>query len=83
MPTLTVLIQNGAVCQCLREKKMFYEGDSQPLPGAMDIIPAAEKAAQMPSGPFWCALTQKITGPDDQFAGVKSCRAGRSCCQLT
>jgi len=42
MPSLTGLIQNGAVCQCLREKKMFYEGNDVSPANSMDIISPAE-----------------------------------------
>ncbi len=31
-------------------------------------------------GHFWCAKTQRIFGPDDQFVGDGECRhSGRSC----
>jgi hypothetical protein len=83
MPSLTLLIQNGTVCQCLRDKKMSYEVDAPPPANALDIVPEAERAAAMPNGPFWCAQTQSLIGPDDKFAYVENCRPGRSCCETT
>lgn len=78
MPTLSALISAGSVCQCLRDKKMFYHS-SEPLPGARDILPPAT----MPQGPFWCARTQTVTGPDGQLVHADQCRPGRSCCETT
>jgi len=78
MPTLSALISAGSVCQSLREKKMFYDsGDT--LPGARDILPPAA----MPQGPFWCARTQSISGPDGRLVSADECRPGRSCCETT
>jgi hypothetical protein len=83
MPTLTGLIQSGAVCHCLREHKMFYQGGEVSPSRNMEIISPAEKAATMPAGPFWCARTQSLLGPDGGFANTENCRAGRSCCETT
>ena len=80
MPTLTELVQKAAVCHCLREKKMFYEGGDIPA-NSMEIISREEKAAWMPTGPFWCAQTQSLVGPDGGFANTEKCRPGRSCCE--
>jgi hypothetical protein len=82
MPSLTELVQNAAVCQRLREKKMFYEGGDAPA-NSMDIIAPSEKADAMPAGPFWCAQTQSLIGPDGRFANAEKCRPGRSCCETT
>lgn len=82
MPTLTELVQNATVCHCLREKKMFYEGGDMPA-NSMDIISQVEKAASLPTGPFWCARTQSLLGPDGRFANTEKCRPGRSCCETT
>lgn len=68
MPSLNVLIEKGEVCQCLRAKAMFYH-----TPG--------EEPAGSPEGPFWCALTQSLLGPDGQVTDAGSCRPGRSCCE--
>lgn len=82
MPTLTELVQNATVCHCLREKKMFYEGGDVPA-NSLDILTSAEKASVMPAGPFWCAQTQSLVGPDGAFANTEKCRPGRSCCETT
>ena len=82
MPTLTELVQSATVCHRLREKKMFYEGGDAPA-SSLDIISAEQKAASMPSGPFWCAQTQSLVGPDGQFANTEKCRPGRSCCETS
>lgn len=82
MPTLTELVQKSTVCHCLREKKMFYEGGDTPA-NSLDIITSEEKAAAVPSGPFWCAQTQSLLGPDGAFANTEKCRPGRSCCETT
>jgi hypothetical protein len=73
MPTLRVLIEGGQVCNCLREKTMFYE----PLVAS----PAGPFPDQGPKGPFWCALTQSILGPDGAHADAEACRPGRGCCE--
>lgn len=82
MPTLSELVQNATVCHCLREKKMFYEGGDAPR-NSMDIVTITEKTAAMPAGPFWCAQTQSLVGPDGSFANTEKCRPGRACCETT
>ena len=69
MPSLNVLIQRGEICQCLRAKSLFYEDVAAP-PDHRD-----------PEGPFWCARTQSLLGPDGKVADRGSCRPGRSCCE--
>ena len=69
MPSLSVLIQRGEVCRCLRAKTLFYE------------LPDPEQDSAGPQGPFWCAETQSLLGPDGQVADAESCRPGRSCCE--
>ncbi len=71
MPSLNVLIEKGEVCHRLRAKTMFYQ------PAIVE--PAAEAAG--PEGPFWCAKTQSLQGPDGQIAEARTCRPGRSCCE--
>jgi hypothetical protein len=78
MPSLNVLIQTGEVCRCLREKKMFYETPGATISGGMEIVTASTG----PDGPFWCAQTQSLLGPDGQVADAESCRPGRSCCEI-
>ncbi len=68
MPSLNFLIETGEVCQFLREKKMFYQNATDPSPG-------------LPEGPFWCAFTQSLLGPDGQVADAQNCRPGRPCCE--
>jgi hypothetical protein len=68
MPNLSVLIQKGEVCQCLRAKALFYESPDEQDPAG-------------PDGPFWCARTQSLLGPDGQVADAESCRPGRTCCE--
>ncbi len=68
MPNLSVLIQKGEVCQCLRAKTLFYEDPD-------------EQRLSTPEGPFWCARTQSLLGPDGQVADAESCRPGRTCCE--
>lgn len=82
MPTLIQLVQNAKVCHRLREKKMFYEGNDATA-NSLDIISPEEKATSMPTGPFWCAQTQSLVGPDGAFANTEKCRPGRSCCETT
>ncbi len=74
MPSLSVLIQRGEVCQCLRVKTMFYD--------ELDAPGQAERSADA-EGPFWCAQTQSLLGPDGQVADAVGCRPGRSCCETT
>jgi hypothetical protein len=72
MPTLRVLIEGGQVCNCLRTKSMFHESvvpDPNPRPD------------EGPRGPFWCAITQSILGPDGAHANADACRPGRGCCE--
>ena len=69
MPTLNALILRGEVCSCLREKKMFYQSEE-------------DAGASWPEGPFWCALTQSLLGPDGKVADAESCRPGRTCCEV-
>ena len=68
MPSLQVLIQRGELCQCLRAKSLFYQ-------------PVLSEADGSPEGPFWCAQTQSLLGPDGQVADAESCRPGRACCE--
>ena len=72
MPGLNVLIQRGEVCQCLRDKKLFYETDTE----------ETMNDGNVPTGPFWCAQTQSLQGPDGKLVGVEECRRGRSCCEI-
>jgi hypothetical protein len=73
MPTLRVLIEGGQVCNCLRTKTMFHESV---VPNPTNPFPDQE-----PKGPFWCAITQSLLGPDGAHADADACRPGRGCCQ--
>jgi hypothetical protein len=67
-PTLNVLIATGEICQSVRSKKLFYQQDE-------------DASAGRSAGPFWCARTQSIVGPDGKLVGFDDCRPGRACCQ--
>ncbi|MGD0840690.1 MAG: hypothetical protein ABSA32_05990 [Candidatus Acidiferrales bacterium] len=73
MPTLRAMIESGQVCTCLRNKNVFYESTE---PDALNPFPDAG-----PKGPFWCAITQSILGPDGAHADAEACRPGRGCCE--
>jgi hypothetical protein len=70
MPGLNVLIERGEVCHRLCAKTMFYES----------VIPGDDAERSGPAGPFWCARTQSLVGPDGKFAELETCRPGRACC---
>lgn len=67
MDSLTILLQKGEICRCLRSKTMFYETDDRQ---------DAENG-----GPFWCSHTQSLIGPDGGVVNLQHCRSGRSCCE--
>jgi len=73
MALLPKLIAQGEVCCCLRAKTMFYDSPDHDQPESLE----AQKA-----GPFWCAQTQSLIGPDGQIAGLNQCRDGRGCCRM-
>jgi len=79
MPSLNVLIQNGEVCCCLRAKTMFY----QPIGATLAAPDSDDESYALPQGPFWCAHTQSLLGPDGHIADAESCRPGRACCETT
>ncbi len=85
MPALNVLIERGEVCHCLRAKTLFYQPAGPEVLGASASTPASPHASEaeagLPEGPFWCALTQSLIGPDGQIADAENCRPGRSCCE--
>ena len=73
MPRLTDLIERGEICHSLRDKKMFY----QPL-----VRDSLNADFASPAGPFWCAKTQSLIGPDGEIADSEACRHGRVCCAI-
>lgn len=77
MASLNQMIANGEVCQCLRSKKLFYQGEPAP-PEASGHVPSTVEDWQ---GPFWCVHTQSLLGPDGKEADSATCRPGRSCCE--
>lgn len=75
MPNLNAMIQQGEICQCLRAKTMFYQVHDE----AGEAARVEEAGSE---GPFWCAHTQSLVGPDGQVADVEKCRPGRACCEV-
>ena len=73
MALLPMLIAKREVCCCLRAKTMFYDSPDHDDPESHE----AQKA-----GPFWCAQTQSLIGPDGHIAGLDQCRSGRGCCRM-
>lgn len=61
--------QEPHVCNCLRWKSLFYESVPDPI-----LSPPIDDN-------YWCALTQRILGPDDGLVEPESCILGRSCFQ--
>jgi hypothetical protein len=55
------------VCNCLRWKSMFYQSEPDPT------VPAPHDSH------YWCALTQRLLGPDGQVATPEQCNPGRGC----
>jgi hypothetical protein len=78
MPSLRVLIENGHVCRSLRAKTLAY----QPLVES-DTEAAAFYEESGANGPFWCAQTQALQGPDGRIASTEHCHSGcgRDCCE--
>jgi hypothetical protein len=68
--SLNELIRAGEICRDLRSKKLFYQTDED----ASEVSNA---------GPFWCARTQSLLGPDGRIVGHAECRPGRGCCSTT
>jgi len=78
MPSLRVLIETGAVCRSLRAKTLAY----QPVVGDDAVAASFYENAGL-EGPFWCAHTQAIQGPDGKIASAENCHSacGRDCCE--
>jgi hypothetical protein len=55
------------VCNCVRWKSMYYQAEPDPT-----VPPANDDN-------YWCALTQRILGPDGQVVDLQSCKPGRAC----
>jgi hypothetical protein len=79
MPSLQVLIETGAVCRCLRAKTLAY---SPVIAG--DPVAASFYEDAGIEGPFWCAQTQGIQGPDGKIASAENCHSEceRDCCDV-
>lgn len=56
-----------------RRARLFYES----------VVNDPGETVHSAEGPFWCAVTQSLIGPDGKFADTEACRAGRGrgCCQ--
>jgi hypothetical protein len=80
MRTLRTMVETGQVCRSLRAKTLFYHVD-QPQTGDETSEEYAPYSGL--NGPFWCALTQTIHGPDGKFVTMETCSAncGRCCCE--
>jgi len=55
------------VCNCVRWKSQFYESEPDPT------VPRSNDDS------YWCALTQRVLGPDGQLVEPPSCKPGRAC----
>jgi hypothetical protein len=80
MRTLRTMVETGQVCRSLRAKTLFYHVDQ---PQDVEENSVEHVAYSGLSGPFWCALTQTIHGPDGKFVTIETCSAncGRGCCE--
>lgn len=71
MESLERLIQTGRLCGSLRTKTMFYQTEDE----------VSGSATPEFRGPFWCARTQELYGPDGKITEPEACRPGRGCCR--
>jgi len=55
------------VCNCVRWKSQFYESERD-----LTVPPSNDDS-------YWCALTQRVLGPDGQLVEPQSCKPGRAC----
>jgi hypothetical protein len=58
------------VCKHLRTKSLYIPADER---GASVLVEPSETAH------YWCNRTGAETGPDNDFAGPRECRAERTC----
>jgi hypothetical protein len=70
MESLQKMMEQGRLCRSLRTKTMFYQVEEN-----------AGSLAPEHHGPFWCARTQGLYGPDGKIAEPEGCTPGRGCCQ--
>jgi hypothetical protein len=55
------------VCNCVRWKSQFYESQRDPT-----VPPSNDDS-------YWCAVTQRVLGPDGQLVDLENCQTGRAC----
>jgi len=55
------------VCNCVRWKSMYYRSDP-------DLSVPPSNAAN-----YWCAMTQRVIGPDGEIVDLEDCKPGRAC----
>jgi len=55
------------VCNCVRWKSQFYESQRDPT-----VSPSNDDS-------YWCALTQRVLGPDGRVVDLENCQPGRAC----
>ncbi|HYS78045.1 MAG TPA: hypothetical protein VEO94_04350 [Candidatus Dormibacteraeota bacterium] len=61
------------LCIHLRTKRYYY--------GSIDEV--LEVAELSTTAQFWCLRTMRVVGPDEEFVSPGTCRAGRTCCNLS
>ena len=55
------------VCNCVRWKSMYYQAERD-----LSVPPPNDNS-------YWCALTQRVLGPDGQLVSIEECKPGRAC----
>ena len=55
------------VCNCVRWKSMYYRTERDMT------VPRSNEDN------YWCAMTQRVIGPDGQVVDLENCKPGRAC----